>query len=241
MQHEQDELGLDNQDMEADIDEDEDERLQRREEEEMTARLTASEKNAMAAAKAKRNSEKAKASSQKNVKESTRPSYASKVKTHMPGSFVTAQENTAVNHDTPHGLASTVTSRDKKQGPIGHGDAPASKSTVPLRKRTPRPDSKHKSVGVASSSSSSALTEGSIGSRIWGYTQSSPFLKNVDSISGGLFGTAVTIVAALANTAKAVTTLVKGNMPYKLTGNVNLFIFFRAMVSANFGDLHEIY
>ncbi|KAF9217230.1 hypothetical protein BGZ59_005780 [Podila verticillata] len=217
VQHEQDELGLDNQDMEADLDDDEDERLQRQEEEDMVARLIASEESSMAAAKAKRNSEKAKASSKKNVKES-RPTYASKVKTHMPGAYVTAQANTAVNHDTPHGLASTTKIPDKKQGPTGHGGAQsAPKPTVSLRKRTPRPDSKQKSVGDASSSSSSALAEGSIGSRIWGYTQSNPFLKNVDSISGGLFGTAVATVATLANTAEAATTLVKDHMPHKVT------------------------
>ena len=246
MQHEQDELGPDNQDMEADIDEDEVERLQRREEEEMAARLIALEEKSMAAAKVKQNSEKVKVSSKKNVKESIRPTYASKVKTRMPGSFVTAQENTAVNHDTPqHEFASTTTSRDKKQGPIGHGDTHSEfKSTVPLRTRTPRRDSKQKSLaGVASSSSSSsfasspALTESSFGSRIWGYAQSSPFLKNVDSISGGLFGTALATVAVLANTAEAATAFVKDNAPHKLTGKYELLLFFfRAMFQLILGD-----
>ncbi|KAG0024753.1 hypothetical protein BGZ81_007599, partial [Podila clonocystis] len=186
-QHEQDELGLDNQEKE-----DEDERLQRQEEEEMAARLIAIEEQSMATAKTKvkANSDKAKVSSKKDAKESTeRPTYASK-----------------------HELG-TTTNRDKKQGSKSDG---GSKSTVPLRTRTPRPESsKHKSV--AASSSSPALAEGSIGSRLWDYAQSSSFLKNVDSISGGLFGTAVATVAALANTAEAATTLVKDNVPHKLS------------------------
>ncbi|KAG0031085.1 hypothetical protein BGZ82_007142 [Podila clonocystis] len=210
VQHEQDELGLDNQEKE-----DEDERLQRQEEEEMAARLIAIEEQSMAAAKTKvkTNSDKAKVSSKKDAKESTdRPTYASKVKTHMPGAFVAAEAN-AADHGTQHELG-TTTNRDKKQGSKSDG---GSKSTVPLRTRTSRPESsKHKSV--AASSSSPALAEGSIGSRIWGYAQSSSFLKNVDTLSGGLFGTAVATVAALANTAEAATTLVKDKVPHKLSG-----------------------
>lgn len=213
MQHEQDELGLDNQEQE-----DEDERLQRQEEEDMAAHLIALEEQSMAAAKVKTDSVKAKASSKKDTEESSdRPTYAAKVKTHMPGAFVEAHTNTAVDHDSQNELAATTTNHGKKQGPESDGGSAQSKSTVQMRTRTSRPESS-KPKSVTASSSSAVPAEGSFGSRLWGYAQSSPFLKNVDSISGGLLGTAVATVGALANRAEAAKTLVKDNMPHKLTG-----------------------
>ncbi|KAF9321399.1 hypothetical protein BG003_001911 [Podila horticola] len=212
VQHEQDELGLDNQEQE-----DEDERLQRQEEEDMAAHLIALEEQSMAAAKVKTDSVKAKASSKKDTEESSdRPTYAAKVKTHMPGAFVEAHTNTAVDHDSQNELAATTTNHGKKQGPESDGGSAQSKSTVQMRTRTSRPESS-KPKSVTASSSSAVPAEGSFGSRLWGYAQSSPFLKNVDSISGGLLGTAVATVGALANRAEAAKTLVKDNMPHKLT------------------------
>ncbi|KAG0355589.1 hypothetical protein BG005_005457 [Podila minutissima] len=197
VQHEQDELGLDNQEQEE-----EDERLQRQEEEEMAARLIAFEEKSMAAAKIKTDTVKAKAPSKKDAKESTtHPTYAAKVKTPMPGAFVEAQANLAMGHGT----------RGKKQVPESDGGSSSRSKPTPLRTRTPLPESsRHKPV--AESSSPLALAEGSIGSRLWNYAQNSPFIKNVDSLSGGLLGTAVATVAVLANTAKAATTLVKDNV-----------------------------
>lgn len=209
VQHEQDELGLDNQEQEE-----EDERLQRQEEEEMAARLIAFEEKSMAAAKIKTDTVKAKAPSKKDAKESTtHPTYAAKVKTPMPGAFVEAQANLAMGHGT----------RGKKQVPESDGGSSSRSKPTPLRTRTPLPESsRHKPV--AESSSPLALAEGSIGSRLWNYAQNSPFIKNVDSLSGGLLGTAVATVAVLANTAKAATTLVKDNV--KLSGNGRTCFFF---------------
>ncbi|KAF9327250.1 hypothetical protein BG006_009406 [Podila minutissima] len=226
VQHEQDELGLDNQEQE-----DEDERLQRQEEEAMAARLIAFEEKSMAAAKIKADTVKAKAPSKKDAEESTtRPTYAAKVKTPMPGAFVEAQANLAMDHGT----------RGKKQVPESDGGSSSRSKPRPLRTRTPLPESsKHKPV--AESSSPLALAEGSIGSRLWNYAQNSPFIKNVDSLSGGLLGTAVATVAVLANTAKAATTLVKDNVKLSdLADDLNDSFEYYMKTDSDTEDLGEI-
>ncbi|KAG0094888.1 hypothetical protein BGZ93_006648 [Podila epicladia] len=222
VQHEQDELGLDNQEQQDEDErlqrqedederlqrqEDEEERLQRQEEEIMAARLIALEEKAMASEKIKAETVKAQAPSKKEAKESTtRPTYAAKVKTPMPGAFVEARANLAVDHGT----------RGTKQGPESDAGSSTQPKSTPLRTRTRLPESSKQRL--AESSSPPAFADGGIGSRLWNYAQSSPFIKNVDSLSAGLLSTAVATVAVLANTAEAATTLVKDKMPHKLSG-----------------------
>jgi hypothetical protein len=70
------------------------------------------------------------------------------------------------------------------------------------------------------SNTSDAAKEGknpSIGSKIMDYTYNSQLLCNVDSISGGLLGTAIFAVAALASMTETSVNYVNGHLPDSIT------------------------
>ncbi|GJJ74766.1 hypothetical protein EMPS_07124 [Entomortierella parvispora] len=56
-----------------------------------------------------------------------------------------------------------------------------------------------------------------LGSKILGFAQGSQLLKNMDTFSGGILGSAVATVAALANTAESTAALLKENLPDSVT------------------------
>ena len=59
-----------------------------------------------------------------------------------------------------------------------------------------------------------------LGSKILGFAHGSQLLKNMDTFSGGILGSAVATVAALANTAESTAALLKENLPDSVTGTV---------------------
>ncbi|KAG0044414.1 hypothetical protein BGZ83_010359 [Gryganskiella cystojenkinii] len=56
-----------------------------------------------------------------------------------------------------------------------------------------------------------------LGSKILGFAQGSQLLRNMDTFSGGILGSAVATVAALANTAEATAAMMKDNLPDSVT------------------------
>ncbi|KAG0374223.1 hypothetical protein BGX24_010666 [Mortierella sp. AD032] len=56
-----------------------------------------------------------------------------------------------------------------------------------------------------------------MGSKIFGFVQESQLLKNMDSLSGGLLGSAVATVVALASSAEATAGVIKNNLPDSVT------------------------
>ncbi len=57
-----------------------------------------------------------------------------------------------------------------------------------------------------------------LGSRILGFVHGSELLRNMDTFSGGVLGSAVATVAALASTAESTASLIKENLPDYVTG-----------------------
>jgi hypothetical protein len=113
------------------------------------------------------------------------------------------------------------------------GQGPAGPDTPPLRTRAPRPSgsfkesdgpkvqhhSIHTSVATAGASAKPAGNVGrDLGSKVFGFVQNSQLLKNMDSISGGLLGSAVATVVALASTAEATAGVIKNNLPGSVAG-----------------------
>ncbi|KAF9924167.1 hypothetical protein FBU30_005809, partial [Linnemannia zychae] len=100
-------------------------------------------------------------------------------------------------------------------------------SSIPplLRTRTPRPSgsvresdrSKGSHSDATNSSNKAVSATGNvgrdIGSKIFGFVQESQLLKNMDFLSGGLLGSAVATVAALASSAEATAGVIKNNLP----------------------------
>ncbi|KAF9967322.1 hypothetical protein BGZ70_009947, partial [Mortierella alpina] len=56
-----------------------------------------------------------------------------------------------------------------------------------------------------------------LGSRILGFVHGSELLRNMDAFSGGVLGSAVATVAALASTAESTASLIKDNLPDSVT------------------------
>ena len=125
--------------------------------------------------------------------------------------------------------------RQSGQGPVGPGaddsiKPPQRVASIPppLRTRTPRPsgslkDSDRPKVQHPTTVNlSSHQTTGNIGrdfgSKIFGFVQDSQLLRNMDAISGGLLGSAVATVAALASTAEVTAGAIKNNLPDSVTG-----------------------
>ncbi|KAF9538540.1 hypothetical protein EC957_006462 [Mortierella hygrophila] len=130
--------------------------------------------------------------------------------------------------------------RQSGQGPAGPG---ADDSLKPpqhaanisplLRTHSPRPSGSFKESDrpkvhhltrvstAAAARLSTHQTTGNIGrdfgSKIFGFVQDSQLLRNMDSISGGLLGSTVATVAALAFTAEATAGIIKNNMPDSVT------------------------
>lgn len=105
--------------------------------------------------------------------------------------------------------------------------------SIPLRTRTPRhsgsfqdsdrPKVQHHttraSVATAGSGAKAVGNVGrDLGSKIFGFVQDSQLLKNMDSISGGLLGSTVATVVALASTAEATAGVIKNNLPDSVAG-----------------------
>lgn len=103
----------------------------------------------------------------------------------------------------------------------------------PLRTRTPRPSGSFKEsdrpkvqhltpVPATAAKLSTHQTTGNIGrdigSKVFGFVQDSQLLRNMDSISGGLLGSAVATIAALASTAEATAGIIKNNLPDSVAG-----------------------
>ncbi|KAF9139966.1 hypothetical protein BGX30_007220 [Mortierella sp. GBA39] len=130
--------------------------------------------------------------------------------------------------------------RQSGQGPAGPGADDSIKSSQraasvspPLRTRSPRLSGSFKESDrpkvhhltriptAAAAKLSNHQTTGNIGrdfgSKIFGFVQDSQLLRNMDSISGGLLGSAVATVAALAFTAEATAGVIKNNMPDSVT------------------------
>lgn len=129
--------------------------------------------------------------------------------------------------------------RQSGQGPAGPGadsiKPPQRLASIPppLRTRTPRPSGSLKDsdrpkvqrptrVPTTTVNLSSHQTTGNIGrdfgSKIFGFVQDSQLLRNMDAISGGLLGSAVATVAALASTAEVTAGAIKNNLPDSVTG-----------------------
>ncbi|KAF9130912.1 hypothetical protein BGW39_002502 [Mortierella sp. 14UC] len=136
--------------------------------------------------------------------------------------------------------------RQSGKGPAGPGDD-ALKARVPsipppppppLRTRTPHPSGSFRESDrpkVPSNPTASSVTVKpanpaanvhqqasrnvgrDIGSKIFGFVQESQLLKNMDSLSGGLLGSAVATVAALASSAEATAGVIKNNLPDSVT------------------------
>ncbi|KAF9151744.1 hypothetical protein BG015_006264 [Linnemannia schmuckeri] len=132
--------------------------------------------------------------------------------------------------------------RQSGQGPAGPGadesiKLPQRVASIPppLRTRTPRPSSSFKESGRSKvyyptrvspaaakpttihHQQSSGNIGRDFGSKIFGFVQDSQLLKNMDSISGGLLGSAVATVVALASTAEATAGVIKNNLPDSVT------------------------
>ncbi|KAF9905613.1 hypothetical protein EC991_001513 [Linnemannia zychae] len=147
-------------------------------------------------------------------------------------------------HESVHDIQKQEenTGRQSRNGPAGPGDD-SLKTRVPsisppLRTRTPRPsgsfrESNRPKIPSTSGTSSVAIKPASaaanvhrersgnlgrdIGSKIFGFVQESQLLKNMDSLSGGLLGSAVATVAALASSAEATAGVIKNNLPDSVT------------------------
>ncbi|KAG0285676.1 hypothetical protein BGZ96_010113 [Linnemannia gamsii] len=76
----------------------------------------------------------------------------------------------------------------------------------------------HTSVATAGTGAKQVGNVGrDLGSKIFGFVQDSQLLRNMDSISGGLLGSTVATVVALASTAEATAGVIKNNMPDSVT------------------------
>lgn len=129
--------------------------------------------------------------------------------------------------------------RQSGKGPAGPGDD-SLKAHVPsipppsLRTRTPRPSGSFRESDRPTPASVTAKplntaaqrqqqlgnnnVSRDIGSKIFGFVQGSQLLKNMDSLSGGLLGSAVATVATLASSAEATAGVIKNNLPDSVTG-----------------------
>ncbi|KAF8945663.1 hypothetical protein BGZ47_002223 [Haplosporangium gracile] len=132
--------------------------------------------------------------------------------------------------------------RQSGQGPAGPGadesiKPPQRVASIPppMRTRTPRPSGSFKEsdrpkayyptrVSPAAAKPTTIHHQqlsGNIGrdfgSKIFGFVQDSQLLKNMDSISGGLLGSAVATVVTLASTAEATAGAIKNNLPDSVT------------------------
>ncbi|KAF9090343.1 hypothetical protein BGX29_011533 [Mortierella sp. GBA35] len=126
-----------------------------------------------------------------------------------------------------------IAGRQSGQGPAGPEGDPAKAKTTrvasippPLRTRTPRPSSSFKESDRSKARPNSAATPThqpginvgrDFGSSVFGYVQESQLLKNMDTLSGGLLGSAVATVAALASTAESAAGIIKNNLPDSVT------------------------
>ncbi|KAG0331770.1 hypothetical protein BG004_001514 [Podila humilis] len=227
VQHEQDELALDNQDLEkineTDLDNEELERLQREEEKEMAAQLLQYEQKSMATSSSAKVAKEENpvvqqhsAGTMETDTELAKDTSSYPKNLQMPGSFHTGQK-TKKKNGNPSGDSDAV---DTKLPATSSKQTPKTAFQVPLRTRTPRADSTRdkKASAAAAAAAPTTTEEGNLLSKLWGFASSNPFLKNVDSMSGGRLGTAATTVASLANTAEAkASTLVKEKMPSKIS------------------------
>ncbi|KAK3844454.1 MAG: hypothetical protein J3R72DRAFT_70805 [Linnemannia gamsii] len=145
-------------------------------------------------------------------------------------------------HHIQHQQESTG-GRQSGKGPAGPGDD-SLKTRVPsvpgppLRTRTPRQSGSFResdrpkvhptpnlttaaSVTVKPAAVVMQQPTGNIGrdmgSKIFGFVQESQLLKNMDSLSGGLLGSAVATVVALASSAEATAGVIKYNLPDSVT------------------------
>ncbi|KAF9957743.1 hypothetical protein BGZ72_001456 [Mortierella alpina] len=103
----------------------------------------------------------------------------------------------------------------------------AAVGSKPLRTRTQPPNSTHlksseqprtKAVHHANNQHQNHATVGrDLGSRILGFVHGSELLRNMDAFSGGVLGSAVATVAAMASTAESTASLIKENLPDSVT------------------------
>ncbi|CAO3565925.1 unnamed protein product [Mortierella alpina] len=97
----------------------------------------------------------------------------------------------------------------------------------PLRTRTQPPSTTHLKLSEPSRTPAAVYhahqhqdhnTAGrDLGSRILGFVHGSELLRNMDAFSGGVLGSAVATVAALASTAESTASLIKDNLPDSVT------------------------
>ncbi|KAI7832820.1 hypothetical protein BC939DRAFT_6922 [Gamsiella multidivaricata] len=159
-------------------------------------------------------------------------SYADIVKK-SPEKQPSAQEKHS--HQEKHSLQNKAPSSMQRTAPASDADQESSvdtesmktqRASVSLRTRTHRPSSGNsiqqpdrtqtqhqRDDHTAQAKAKAGGEQQDLGARIYGLTQDSQLLKNMDSLSGGLFGTAIFMAAAVASTAEAAAGTIKHNLP----------------------------
>ncbi|KAG0335221.1 hypothetical protein BG000_007688, partial [Podila horticola] len=144
--------------------------------------------------------------------------------------------------NAPQKVHSQADTKGKQGGPAGPDSEPQLRTRMPRPRSFKEADRHRHQPHIPSSSFTSSLSSTSrqrqdgfgnavdqghgdqhesIAAKIMNFAQGNSIMKNLDGISGGVLGATLATVAALANTAEAVTTSLKENVPNSVSDFIN--------------------